>query len=150
MKRSEVYRYLGIPEPEIEYPKGFIGKVLRSTFGTKVDLDHGRGYSLMPPAKVYPYLNLRTNYGVEIIFDKEYRMKSIWFEQPFSLPVCGVKIGETEDNVLVQLGHPSRREAGSDFSLALWYEKRSDGTSFVYRFQNERVAEIAFGYTSEV
>jgi len=150
MKRSEVFHHLGIPISEQDYPKGFFEKLLGKVLGAETDLDHGPGYTVMPPAKVFPFLNLQHSHGVEIYFDKQYQMKSIWFEPPFALPVSGVKLGDTEQSIVAARGTPTMQQAEADYHMAFWYDAAENGTAVVYRFRDQRVAEIAYGYKSEV
>ena len=89
-------------------------------------LDEGPGTSDFLIAKVLPSLDMRDSDGVELFFDKNYRLRSLWFERPFTLSVHGVRFGMSPNEVLALRGQPFERRLDPEFLCYMKFQLCND------------------------
>ena len=121
-RRSDVFKALGLP---IER-RFRLGSIFGKPTYDGWYLDEGPGTSEFLIAKVLPSLDMRDSDGVELFFDKTYRLRSLWFERPFTLPVHGVRFGMSPNEVVALHGEPIESKLDPDFLCYMKFQIRSD------------------------
>lgn len=141
---------MGIPAPTLSYGDGLLGKLAKKLLSDGTDLDRGPGYVDMGIVRAFPSLNLRASLGVEIFFDKTYRLKSIWFEHPFPERVWGIYVGDSPQAVIVKRGEPHTKELGDGDIPRCYIYDMENGQAVKVEFQNNAVSVIAYGTRPEI
>ncbi len=85
-----------------------------------------------------------------MLFDKNYRLKSVWYEPPFPLPVWGLEFGDGPHSVRAKRGEPSKvGEADPSNPTYFLYELQND-QAVRAEFSSGKLAVVAYGWRSEV
>ena len=121
-RRSDVFKALGLPIERRFRLGSLFGKPAYEGWY----LDEGPGTTDFLVAKVLPSLDMRDSDGVELFFDKDYRLRSLWFEHPFKLPILGVKLGTTYQEVVRLHGTPTQSKLDPEFLCYAKFQPRDD------------------------
>ena len=148
--RTEVFRRLGLPLPKVDYGKGLIGKLSKALLGAEVNLDKGPGYVNTGVIRAFPSLNLRASLGVEIFFDSNYRLKSVWYEPPFPSHVWGINFGDSLSTVVSKRGEPQAKKMLSESEPRYFVYDIGNNQAVKVEFMNYCVNLIAYGTRAEL
>jgi hypothetical protein len=88
-------------------------------------------------ATYYLYENLKAGFSLHFSDDK--KLYSIYFKDPFSLPVDGIKIGMEENEVKEIRGEPESTTGLEELNIDYWFY---DNETTLYAFEEGKLSSI--------